>query len=60
MYDDDWDLYGKWDGSDWLREYSDEPPPVPNTCFHEWKSILLLTSTVYNCKKCGMKKRRLR
>lgn len=23
---------------------------------HEWKSILLLMSTVYNCSKCGAKK----
>lgn len=22
---------------------------------HEWKPILLLTSTVYNCSKCGAK-----
>lgn len=55
MFDDDWDLYDKWQGSDWSPEWRDEPPPVP-LCNHEWKSILLITSTVYDCKKCGMKK----
>lgn len=25
-------------------------------CFHEWKPILLLTSTVFDCAKCGLKK----
>ena len=25
-------------------------------CYHEWKAILLLTSTVYNCSKCDLKK----
>lgn len=26
------------------------------TCYHDWKPILLLTSTVYNCKKCNVKR----
>lgn len=36
----------------------DGPPPLPKRryCNHEWKTILLLTSTVYDCKKCGIKK----
>jgi hypothetical protein len=25
-------------------------------CLHVWKPILLLTSTVFNCEKCGIKK----
>ena len=25
-------------------------------CFHSWKPILLLTSTVFDCTKCGLKK----
>ena len=25
-------------------------------CSHDWKPILLLTSTVYDCIKCGVKK----
>ena len=25
-------------------------------CYHEWKPIILLTSTVYNCKKCNVKR----
>ena len=25
-------------------------------CNHDWKPILLLFSTVYDCKKCGIKK----
>lgn len=25
-------------------------------CMHEWKPVLLLISTVFDCAKCGMKK----
>jgi hypothetical protein len=25
-------------------------------CYHDWIPILLLTSTVYNCRKCNVKK----
>ena len=25
-------------------------------CFHEWKPIVLIISTVYNCSKCGVKR----
>jgi hypothetical protein len=28
-------------------------------CFHEWKAILLITSTVYDCVKCGIKKEKI-
>lgn len=56
MFDDDWDLYGKWEGAEWVREYDcDLPPKLPN-CNHEWRPVLLLISTVYDCKKCGIKK----
>jgi hypothetical protein len=27
-----------------------------NVCYHEWSPILLLTSTVWDCKKCKAKK----
>ena len=30
--------------------------PVPIVCNHEFEPVLLLTSTVYNCKKCGRAK----
>ena len=44
------DPNGYYDNDDWAEEeeYS--------RCYHEWKPILLLTSTVYNCIKCGVKK----
>jgi hypothetical protein len=40
------------------------PPPLPKLeseydriyCDHSWKPILLVFSTVFDCRKCGMKK----
>jgi hypothetical protein len=29
---------------------------TPKKCKHDWKPILLLTSTVYDCRLCGAKK----
>jgi hypothetical protein len=26
------------------------------TCYHDWKPIVLIINTVYNCSKCGIKK----
>lgn len=44
----------------WDYETQIEPEDVlawsQKTCYHDWKPILLLTSTVYNCKKCNVKK----
>ena len=41
--------YDDWD--------SQTPPPIPDgKCKHEWVASLLLTSTVYDCKNCGIKK----
>lgn len=38
----------------------DYAPYVPQTiereCKHEWKPILLLTNTVWDCRLCGKKK----
>lgn len=31
-----------------------EPPILK--CNHSWKATVLVTSTVYDCKKCGIKK----
>lgn len=46
------------DGYDMDEDTS--PPPIPKTparyCNHSWKPILLLTTTVYNCEHCDMKK----
>lgn len=58
MFDDDWDMDNKWRGSDWAKEYLDDPPPFSEKdfCIHEWKPTLLIISTVYDCVKCGMKK----
>jgi len=52
-----------WDDDYFSKEL--EPPKIPKDdvidwnqkyCFHEWKSTLLIISTVYDCKKCGVKK----
>lgn len=60
------DLYG-YLGFDFLEEDDDEiasePPkklPRPKHCIdwmgHKWVGVLLLTSTVYHCERCGIKK----
>jgi hypothetical protein len=40
--------------SDWAKE--DTIEDKRKRCWHEWKAILLLHSTVYDCVKCGIKK----
>jgi hypothetical protein len=38
-------------------DFDDEMyPPVIRGCAHRWKSIVLITNTVYNCEYCGIKK----
>lgn len=51
----DWDDFG-FDFD--VEEYypKETAPDVPSYCFHEWKPILLIRSTVYNCVKCDKKK----
>lgn len=49
-----------WD-SNYGWEYDDWDHPVPDRksdgkCKHEWVPSLLLTSTVWDCKLCGIKK----
>lgn len=37
----------------------DLPPPLPEAtdeCSHEWKAVVGLKNTWYNCKKCDIKK----
>jgi len=45
---------------DWQGEYYDSnyenAPNAPKECTHSWKAIPLITSTVYNCEACGIKK----
>lgn len=48
---------------DWLdNDYYNEDfsnckiTPTQAYCFHDWKSIILLISIVYDCAKCGVKK----
>lgn len=36
--------------------FSTPPPVFKRGCSHSWKPVLLLTSTVYDCAKCGIKK----
>lgn len=48
---DDW-----WDYESVQTEPEDYLAWNQQICYHEWKAILLLTSTVYNCKKCNVKK----
>jgi hypothetical protein len=43
-----------WEGSD-FGFYDCEVPPVMS-CNHAWRPTQLLTSTVYDCKHCGIKK----
>jgi hypothetical protein len=31
-------------------------PWQQKVCYHDWKPIVLIISTVYNCSKCGVKK----
>jgi hypothetical protein len=31
-------------------------PKTQQLCYHDWKPIVLIISTVYNCSKCGVKK----
>jgi len=51
----DWDDFGF--DFDVEEYYAKETvPDVPSYCFHEWKPILLIRSTVYNCVKCDKKK----
>jgi hypothetical protein len=47
----------------WYDSWEDqpEPPELPEikqgcSIRHEWKPVLLLTTTVFNCKFCDMKK----
>lgn len=40
-------------------EYEDEEKRLTekkDTCYHEWIPIMLLTSSVWDCKKCGAKR----
>lgn len=34
----------------------DEPTWHQQICHHDWKAILLITSTVHDCTKCKVKK----
>jgi hypothetical protein len=56
MFDDDWDIYDKWNNSDRYSECSNEDSKPNKYCRHEWKPTVLIISTVYDCKKCGIKK----
>lgn len=49
----------------WLEEYNYLTPQEEKDndlewsqryCNHDWKPILLIRSTVYDCKKCNVKK----
>lgn len=43
-----------WTSDDWNDE---EPPRVPvSWCVHEWVGVLLINTTKYHCKKCGIHK----
>jgi hypothetical protein len=38
------------------KEDTSIPSWKEQLCAHNWKPILLLTSTVFDCSKCGLKK----
>ena len=50
-----------WYGSDWKAEEPEEMTEEEKRkrCFHKWKSVLLLTSTVYDCEHCGIHKEKM-
>jgi hypothetical protein len=45
-------------GADWSQDEEKEPSVEykRQRCWHVWKPILLLTTTVYDCENCGIKK----
>lgn len=48
-----------WLDSDWYYDWYSEEAKIKKReleCPHEWKAIGLITSIVYNCSMCGMKK----
>ena len=51
---------GWWDDPNWdskkIEEDSSSLSWDKQMCHHDWMPILLLTSTVYNCRKCNAKK----
>jgi hypothetical protein len=52
MNDWDWDNY---DFDKYVNPHV-EQLELPQVCQHEWKGILLLRTTVYNCAVCDIKK----
>lgn len=38
------------------KKEEEEIPWSQKFCFHEWKPIVLVISTVYDCVRCGAKK----
>jgi hypothetical protein len=51
----DWDFEIDWDNM-YTDKETEIVPDVNEYCFHEWKPIALIFTTVYDCKKCGKKK----
>lgn len=55
---------------DWWLDPEDYDPPIKleksnnqeeisltqKTCYHDWIPTVLIISTVYDCRKCGVKK----
>lgn len=39
-------------------DWDDAQPPTLR-CAHQWKATTLITSTVYDCTKCGIKKEKV-
>lgn len=52
--DINWDDY---DPNPWNWESDAQPPTL--RCAHQWKATTLITSTVYDCTKCGIKKEKV-
>jgi hypothetical protein len=52
--DINWDDY---DPNPWQWEGDAQPPTL--RCAHQWKATTLITSTVYDCTKCGIKKEKV-
>jgi len=44
---------------EWESPFVDDEQPPTLRCAHQWKATTLITSTVYDCTKCGIKKEKV-
>mgnify|MGYP000394334974 FL=1 len=56
MEPNSWEEYIAYYENDSSEEFNLSPLKKEVPCPHDWKSVLLIYNTVYNCKICGVKK----